>query len=52
MLDARRGGINIGNNVNIGTSVSLWTDSHDMNDPFSIRHRIKEDLLILATEHG
>lgn len=33
MLDARQG-IYIGNNVNIGTCVSLWTDSHDMNDPY------------------
>lgn len=34
MLDARIGGINIGNNVNIGTCVSLWTGSHDINDPY------------------
>lgn len=34
MLDARRGGIFIGENVNIGTSVSLWTGSHDVNDPY------------------
>lgn len=34
MLDARRGGIFIGENVNIGTSVSLWTGSHDANDPY------------------
>lgn len=34
MLDARRGGIYIGENVNIGTNVSLWTGSHDVNDPY------------------
>ena len=33
-LDARRGGIFIGENVNIGTCVSLWTGSHDVNDPY------------------
>ena len=33
MLDARRGGIFIGENVNIGVKVSFWTGSHDMNDP-------------------
>lgn len=32
-LDARCG-ITIGDNVDIGTNVSFWTASHDMNDPF------------------
>jgi len=34
ILDARRGGIRIGNNVNMSNSVSMWTDQHDYNDPF------------------
>lgn len=34
ILDARRVGIFIGNNVNIGAKTSLWTGSHDMNDPY------------------
>lgn len=34
ILDARRGGIEIGENVNIGTGVSLWTGQHDYNDPY------------------
>lgn len=34
MLDARRGGIYIGQDVNIGTCVSLWTGSHDVNDSY------------------
>ena len=34
ILDARRGGIVIGKNVNIGSEVHLWTDQHDYNDPF------------------
>ena len=34
MLDARSGGIVIGDNVNIGTDVKLWTSSHDVNDPY------------------
>ena len=33
-LDARSGGIFIGEDVNIGTCVSLWTDSQDVNDPW------------------
>jgi acetyltransferase-like isoleucine patch superfamily enzyme len=32
ILDARRGGIRIGENVNISNSVSMWTDQHDYND--------------------
>ena len=34
VLDARRGYIKIGNNVQLGNSVSLWTGSHDYNDPW------------------
>lgn len=34
VLDARRGGIIIGKNVQLGSFVKLWTDSHDMNDPY------------------
>lgn len=34
ILDARRGGIRIGKNVNIGTGVSFWTGQHDYNDPY------------------
>lgn len=34
ILDARRGGIEIGENVNIGSNVSFYTDSHDFNDPY------------------
>lgn len=34
ILDARRGGIVIGDNVCIGTGVSMWTDQHDYNDPY------------------
>ena len=34
ILDARRGGIVIGKNVNIGSEVHLWTDQHDYNDPY------------------
>lgn len=33
-LDARRGGVFIGKYVRINNNVSLWTGSHDMNDPF------------------
>ena len=33
-LDARSGGIYIGKYVRINSNVSLWTDSHDMNDPY------------------
>lgn len=33
-LDARRGGIFIGRFVSINSNVSMWTDSHDMNDPY------------------
>lgn len=33
-LDARRGGITIGENVQFGSEVKLWTGSHDMNDPY------------------
>lgn len=34
ILDARRDGIEIGENVNIGSNVSFYTDSHDYNDPY------------------
>lgn len=33
ILDARRGGINIGKNVQLGSGVRLWTGSHDHDDP-------------------
>lgn len=32
-LDARRGGIEIGENVQLGSEVKLWTGSHDHDDP-------------------
>jgi acetyltransferase-like isoleucine patch superfamily enzyme len=34
ILDARRGGITIGENVNLSTGVWLWTGQHDHNDPY------------------
>ena len=34
ILDARRGGIELGENVNVGSNVSFYTDSHDYNDPY------------------
>ena len=34
ILDARRGGIFIGKNVNFGTGVQLWTGQHDYRDPY------------------
>lgn len=34
VLDARRGYIRIGRNVQLGNFVNLWTGSHDYNDPF------------------
>ena len=34
VLDARRGYIKIGRNVQLGNFVNLWTGSHDYNDPF------------------
>ena len=34
ILDARRGGIFIGKNVNFGSGVQLWTGQHDYNDPY------------------
>lgn len=34
ILDARRGGIIIGCNVNISSNVSFYTDSHDYNDSY------------------
>lgn len=34
ILDARRGGIIFGKNVNVGSNVHLWTGSHDINDPY------------------
>ena len=34
ILDARRGGIIIGKNVQFGSDVKLWTGSHDLNDPY------------------
>lgn len=33
ILDARQG-IYIGENVNLSSEVHLWTESHDMNDPY------------------
>lgn len=33
-IDARRGFIRIGRNVQLGNNVNLWTGSHDMNDPY------------------
>lgn len=34
VLDARRGGIQIGENVQLGSYVKLWTGSHDHDDPY------------------
>ncbi len=34
VLDAQRGGIHIGENVQINSFVRLWTGSHDHNDPY------------------
>lgn len=34
IIDARRGGVILGRNVNIGTDVSFWTGQHDYNDPW------------------
>lgn len=34
VLDARRGYIKIGKNVQLGNEVNMWTGSHDMNDPW------------------
>lgn len=34
VLDARRGGIEIGDNVQLGSFVKLWTGSHDHDDPY------------------
>lgn len=34
ILDSRREGIEIGENVNISSNVSFYTDSHDYNDPY------------------
>lgn len=34
VLDARRGGIIIGESVQLGNFVNLWTGSHDYNDPY------------------
>lgn len=34
ILDARRGGIYIGENVNFGSEVHLWTGQHDYKDPY------------------
>jgi acetyltransferase-like isoleucine patch superfamily enzyme len=34
VLDARRGGITIGKNVNLSTGVWLWTGQHDHQDPY------------------
>ena len=34
VLDARRGGIIVGENVQLGNSVCLWTGSHNYNDPY------------------
>lgn len=33
-IDARRGGITIGENVNIASFVQFWTGQHDYNDPY------------------
>jgi len=34
ILDARRVGISIGANVNIGSNVSMYTGQHNYNDPY------------------
>ena len=34
ILDARKGGITIGQNVNISSNVSLYTDQHDYDNPY------------------
>lgn len=34
ILDGRNGGIRIGDNVNISSNVSIWTEQHDYNDPY------------------
>lgn len=34
VLDGRRGGIYIGNNVNFSSFVHLWTGQHDYKDPY------------------
>lgn len=34
VLDARRGGIEIGDNVQLGSFVKLWTGSHNHDDPY------------------
>lgn len=34
ILDARRGGIIIGKNVNFSSQVNLWTGQHDYNDSY------------------
>lgn len=34
LIDARAGGVTIGNNVNISSNVCMWTDQHDYNDPW------------------
>lgn len=41
VLDARQGGITIGENVQLGSFVKLWTDSHDHDDPYfrSLPHK-------------
>ena len=33
-IDARVNGVTIGDNVNISSNVSMWTDQHDYNDPW------------------
>lgn len=33
-IDARVGGVFIGDNVNISSNVCMWTDQHDYNDPW------------------
>lgn len=34
LLDARRCGIRIGSNVNVGSNVSMYTGQHNYNDPY------------------
>lgn len=45
VLDGR-GGIEIGNNVDIAQDVQIWTEQHDYNDPFTyttVRKPVKID---------
>ena len=47
-IDARSGGVFIGENVNIGTCVSLWTDSHDVDDPWFRSTSSKKGKIIIG----